>query len=199
MKTVQLTTDGIRKHLNSTTSEQAIAEYIWNGIDAKATDIIISQITNEAGGIEEISISDNGDGISYEDLETKFGVFLDSEKIKIRQSTKRISSENHGRDGIGRLTFFIFSQDAEWHTVYERAGEKYEYTIKVSSNDLIRYPLIYEIKKVDQKIPKGTTVKFTNIKSGVISLNSVALRNYLVCEFCWMLTLQENLKISVVI
>jgi DNA topoisomerase VI subunit B len=120
MKTVQLTTDGIRKHLDSTTPEQAIAEYIWNGLDAKAGNLAVDFHTNELGSINEIIISDDGHGIAHEDIERKFGVFLDSEKIKSRNTSKRISSETHGKDGIGRLMFFSFAQRAEWRTVYQR-------------------------------------------------------------------------------
>lgn len=112
MKKVQLTTEGIKKHLASTTPAQALVEYIWNGIDAKADMVDVSFEHNEANGLSSIIVKDNGKGIPYSLLEQKFGVFLESEKLKQRQSTKRISSDIHGKDGIGRLTFFKFCHDA---------------------------------------------------------------------------------------
>lgn len=45
MKTVQLTTDGIKKHLDSTTPEQAIAEYVWNALDAQAKTVTVDLVT----------------------------------------------------------------------------------------------------------------------------------------------------------
>ena len=36
-QTVEITSAGIRKILNKYTPERAIAEYVWNGFDAKAT------------------------------------------------------------------------------------------------------------------------------------------------------------------
>lgn len=196
MKTVQLTTEGIKKHLDSTSPEQAIAEYIWNGLDAKATSINVSFSCNDAGGIEEISISDNGLGISHEEIEKKFGVFLDSEKIKLRQNTKRISSETHGKDGIGRLTFFLFSQNATWKTTYEQGGEKYFYTIKIIESDLIRYPFSAP-QKTSKNTATGTKVTFQNIRTKNIDLNSKTFFDYINSEFCWKLALQDNLNISI--
>lgn len=195
MTTVQLTTEGIQKHLGSTTPDQAIAEYIWNGLDARAKNITVSQILNEAGGVEEISIRDDGDGICHDGHEAKFGVFLDSEKIKARKSQKRTSSENHGKDGIGRLTFFVFARNAEWTTVYEKGGEKYRFVISVSAENLIHYP-ITEHEQIGRETPTGTTVKFTNINSSVINLTSERMRNFLVCEFCWKMTLDINLNLE---
>jgi C4-dicarboxylate-specific signal transduction histidine kinase len=76
MKTVQLTTQGIKKHLDGTTPEQALVEYIWNGVDAKANSISVDFVLNAAGGAEEITVTDNGGGIALEELDRKFGVFL---------------------------------------------------------------------------------------------------------------------------
>lgn len=196
MKTVQLTTDGIKKHLESTTAEQAIAEYIWNGLDAKASAIVAEFICNELGGIEEIKISDNGEGIAYEEIDRKFGVFLDSEKIKARNTSKRISSETHGKDGIGRLTFFAFAQKAEWRTVYASGDEKFAFTITVASDQLINYP--YSPKeKVSPDTPTGTVVRFMNVSLKSITPNSSTFLQFLTCEFCWRLLLQENLRIKI--
>jgi len=194
-KKVQLTTDGIKKHLFNTTPGQALSEYIWNGIDAKASLIEVHFELNPAGGIVAMHVSDNGRGIPFELLEQKFGVFMDSEKIVHRQRTKRISSETHGKDGIGRLTFFVFAQDAEWVTVYERDGKKYRYTIKISSADLVCYPS-ENPTEVDAATPTGTVVHFFNVSSQVIHPEDTELRKFLVSEFCWRLLLEKGLEIK---
>lgn len=195
MKKVQLTTEGIKKHLSSITPSQAIAEYIWNALDAKATLVNVVFGFNELGGVYSIEISDNGTGIPYENLENEFGVFLDSEKIKQRKYSKRISSETHGKDGIGRLTFFVFSQMAEWSTVYEKDSQKYQYKINVSSDDLCLYPA-KSPKEIDGKVATGTKVTFKNINGNVGAEND-ELKNFLISEFCWRLVLQDNLKITI--
>lgn len=43
--------------------KHAIAEYIWNGFDAKATRIDLFIESNKLGYISHIGIQDNGEGI----------------------------------------------------------------------------------------------------------------------------------------
>ena len=64
----QITDEGIKKHFKSTEPYKAIFEYVWNGFDAKATNVNINIIRNELGGLESISIMDDGDGIDLENM-----------------------------------------------------------------------------------------------------------------------------------
>ena len=194
MKKVKLTTEGIKKHLNSTTPAQAISEYIWNGLDAQATEIDVSYIENSMGGLDSLVVSDNGVGICSSLLDDKFGVFLESEKIKDRVVAKRTSSDMHGKDGIGRLTFFTFAQKAEWNTVYAEAGRKYSYSIGVSADDLVSYPSTAP-REVSQSVNTGTTVKFSLIDSSLVDLCGADFLNFVVAEFCWKLFLNPKLFI----
>ena len=59
---------------------EAICEYIWNGLEAHATEINIDYTLNVASGIEALAITDNGDGIVYEEITDTFGAFLTSQK-----------------------------------------------------------------------------------------------------------------------
>ncbi|MBB2950169.1 ATP-binding protein [Sphingobacterium sp. JUb56] len=61
-------------------TKHVIAEYIWNGFDAKATEVSVDIRSNALGFIESISIRDNGEGIARETLDYSFGNFLDSLK-----------------------------------------------------------------------------------------------------------------------
>ena len=73
-QTVKITSNGIRKILNKYTPERAISEYVWNGFDAKATMVKINfEFDNkEFDTIKEIRVCDNGIGICYEELASKF-------------------------------------------------------------------------------------------------------------------------------
>ena len=53
-QTVEITSAGIRKILNKYTPERAIAEYVWNGFDAKAT---VVNIDFEIDNSREFDIS----------------------------------------------------------------------------------------------------------------------------------------------
>lgn len=103
---------------------QAIAEYIWNGFDAKATHVNLYAEANELGHIQRIVIEDNGEGIPLETLNISFGNFLDSLKRKIYNAplTPGVKKEKvvflfhyspHGRPGRP----FIFTKEVFWNTV----------------------------------------------------------------------------------
>jgi len=80
MGIIHITTPGIRKALKRYGYEQAISEYVWNGFDAQASKVDIIIDANEIGHIEQICIIDNGYGIDFAKLKTKFEPFFESEK-----------------------------------------------------------------------------------------------------------------------
>jgi len=49
---------------------QAIAELIWNGLDADATDVNV-EVKSTKLGMERVTVRDNGHGISYEEAPGK--------------------------------------------------------------------------------------------------------------------------------
>jgi len=56
MKKIQITSSGIKKALKKYEYPLSISEYIWNGFDAKATQINISLTSNSIGAISELRI-----------------------------------------------------------------------------------------------------------------------------------------------
>ena len=64
MKNIQITSLGIIKALKSHNHLSSIAEYIWNGFDAKATQINIIMQSDDLGRISQLKIIDNGCGIA---------------------------------------------------------------------------------------------------------------------------------------
>ena len=137
MQEVSITTDGIQKNLKNFKPLDALCEYVWNGFDAQASCVRINLAVNEFGIINEISVTDNGVGIAYEELSTKFKPFNDSKKAE--KAKKGNHTLPHGQQGIGRLTFFSFAQKARWDTVYVKNGEKYKYYIEMEKDSLNQY------------------------------------------------------------
>ena len=104
-QTVEITSAGIRKILNKYTPERAIAEYVWNGFDAKATVVNIDfEIDNaELDTIKNIRITDNGTGICYEELPIKFKKFYESQKRIANYNPQiQISAESETKRSIFR-------------------------------------------------------------------------------------------------
>lgn len=189
---VQITSQGIKNSLKKYTALQAVSELIWNGFDAGASQVEVTIPLNILESVDSISIRDNGCGIDKDKLATKFKPFFQSEKIydpQIKHST------THGKNGVGRLTFFTFANFATWHTVYRKENTCYAYTIEVSATELQRYRSTVPAEAIHE-LP-GTTVILNNIFSNEISPSLV--REYLSLEFCWFLELNKNKNYSIII
>lgn len=142
-ESVRLDGQGIKNILSKYNYEKAIAEYIWNGFDAGAKTVRLDyKLLNGIGALESITITDDGQGIPRHFLQSKFGPFHASEKAS-KNDTKH-HSLTHGKNGVGRLTFFTFANQASWSTVYQdENGKHYEYDNKHKSSStdhhIIRY------------------------------------------------------------
>lgn len=170
---------------------QAISELIWNGFDAKATNINIIFDENELDTIEEIIVSDNGDGINFESLSSTFGRFLDSLK---RNSYQR-SSYNREKKGKGRFSFSAFAAKATWHTVYKYEDKLFEYDIIITKDSKQEYEDTN--KKVSKVKSTGTNVilkDLFNVTS--YSFSNDDFKNFLAKEFGWFLFLNRDLGYS---
>lgn len=194
-ESVEITSQGIKKFLKKYKSERAVAEYIWNGFDAHATDIHVDFKYEQAfNSITELSVSDNGDGIVFEDLPVVFKRFYESRKTTSVNEESRFS---RGKNGYGRLTFFKFADHARWITVYKKDGSLTEYSIDIDSKDLENYSTG---DLADSTLPNTQTeVIFTEICDDTLSTAWVeaVLKPYLRADFAWYLKLHPECKIYV--
>ncbi len=171
--------------------KEAICEYIWNGLEAHATEIKINYNHNIAFGIDNLSITDNGDGIIYEELEDTFGAFLASKKNLL--SLKMKSKANKGK---GRFSFMAFATSAKWTTIYNCGEELKTYDI-ILENDKKEVINCTE-PTITTKEKTGTKVEFNNIY-GLTSENMEfdVLEPVLLKEFAWFLYLFKNRNVNI--
>lgn len=181
---ILISTEGIKNSLKKYKPLNAITEYVWNGFDAKASIVDICINTNTLAGIEKITVSDNGYGIDRRNLDQKFKPFYQSEKI-YDPDTKY--SATHGKNGVGRLTFFAFANFAEWRTVYSCDDKRLSYSIKVSSTELEKYSTSEERETGEAT---GTTIIFEDFISSDLTADTIRL--HLAKEFCWFLELHRD-------
>ena len=186
---VQITSAGIKNSLKRYDPLQALGEYVWNGFDANASEVHITINLNPISGTSSIYVADNGDGIARENLDLKFKPFFQSEKI-YDPGIKH--SATHGKNGIGRLTFFTFSNFATWKTIYKKDNDKYAYQLSISATTLDDYDPSEESLTTNNV---GTTVIFTEITTTEITEDTVMA--YLIREFCWFLELNKNRAYSI--
>lgn len=192
MENIQISTSGVKKSLYKYTPIKSLVEYAWNGFDAKATLIEIRCNKNSMDSVECIEVKDNGYGISKEKLHEKFKPFYESQK-EINPDEERDKSAIHGKNGIGRLTFFKFAEKAIWTTVYENNGKKFKYNIEIESKNIQGY-IDSELVETTEQV--GTTVKFIN----TYQLDSVAeILEGVSNEFCWFLELNSKKEYEIII
>lgn len=94
----------------------ALAELIWNALDADATQVNVRFARNHLGGVEQIIIEDDGTGIGGEGhpADALFGRLGGSWKIKARRT--RHHRTLHGKAGEGRFKAFALGDRVEWAT-----------------------------------------------------------------------------------
>jgi hypothetical protein len=174
---------------------QAVAELIWNGFDAKASNVNIRFETNELAHISSFTISDNGEGINLSDLSNTFGAFLDSPK---KQTYQRTSI--HGKRGKGRFSFTNFSSKAVWRTRFLNEDNmllQYDITIHKSSKD------IYESDKntILKTGISGTDVQLYELDNSISAQSFLSdyFMEFIAQEFGWFLYLNKDKDYSITI
>lgn len=174
---------------------EALCEFIWNGFEANATTVIISYIPNVLNGIDTITISDNGDGISFDNLSDTFGAFLASQK-----NSYSLKAKTKANKGKGRFSFSAFSSMAKWNTVYKDNDEFKSFSITLT--DANKEEVEFEEPKViyDRKTT-GTEVSFFNISKSIYAsdISLEALEYCFLKEFAWFLYLNKHKSIKIIL
>lgn len=195
---VNITSDGIRSILKNYTPKLAIAEFIWNGFDAKANTVHFNYKANDLGWIEYIEIVDNGYGINFEELDVKFKTFHSSEKkaIDTEANDNKHISTTHGKNGVGRLTFFSFAHNANWSTVFQKEGHFFSGEIQISTENLNSFVPSSTQKVSDSET--STSVRFTNLQIDGELIETEVIP-FLKTEFCWFLELNKLKNYQIII
>jgi Histidine kinase-, DNA gyrase B-, and HSP90-like ATPase len=80
---------------------QALAELIWNGLDAEATKVSV-ELDNSLLGLRAIRVRDNGHGIQPQDAEEVF-IHLGGSWKRSANKSKNGKRVLHGKEGKGRF------------------------------------------------------------------------------------------------
>lgn len=109
---------------------RAIAELIWNAIDAEAWNVVVRVERDGAWeGINSIHVEDDGHGISRDEVETAFGHIGDSWKAFAEKSKNDVRGL-HGSLGEGRLRAFALGARVSWESrSCDTAGQWFEIKI----------------------------------------------------------------------
>ncbi|SFM80730.1 ATP-binding protein [Methanolobus profundi] len=206
---VIITTEGIISTLKNKYTEKtfykAIAEYIWNGFDAGATKVEVLYDMSNGGTFKLLKIIDNGHGINQSHLPHTFKPFHVSEKKKESNDDSDIMLTMHGKNGVGRFSFFTFARVATWDTVYREESSKYKYQIEIVDNKLEHFSGLEAIPE-ETNDPEGTTVVFSRFKrpprikkSKKGGSREKQMLDHLKNEFGWFMELKKPLGYKLLI
>jgi HSP90 family molecular chaperone len=111
------------KHLGLkmySTLPPAIAELISNAYDADASEVLIK--LKEGKNIpKEINITDNGDGLSYDEINDKFLVIGRNRRLdEGDQPSKKYKRKPTGKKGLGKLALFGLANTIIIRTVKDK-------------------------------------------------------------------------------
>lgn len=164
---VQVEGDHLKK-LASAKPVQAVAELIWNAVDADATRIDL-EIESDDIAMRSVTIRDNGHGIPRSEAEVVFGRLGGSWKAHgSRSKTKgRIL---HGKEGKGRFKALALGRVADWTVRYREGGKLFGYKITVLRDDLVDVR-VTEPKEVDLALGTGVEVQVTELDRTYRSLD----------------------------
>lgn len=147
---------------------KGVAEFVWNALDADATDVRVELVKNDLGGITAIRIVDNGHGIPRDRADHDFGNLGDSHK-RGAHKTRTHERAVHGKEGRGRLKFFSLARQARWKTISETDGKRLALTLTIRASNLEICDLSDSIE-TDEEV--GTSVELSPLKDTFDQLGS---------------------------
>lgn len=113
----------------------ALAELIWNALDANADNVSVKFQESKMGGIESIVVEDDGEGLPYAQAKEAFGNLGGS----LKKMTPRATMECrmfHGRYGKGRFRAFALGNTIRWHIRFKDTDGIQEYSVVGNKSSL---------------------------------------------------------------
>ncbi len=113
----------------------AVAELVWNSLDADADNVHVELERNELGGLAALTVTDDGEGMSPE----RAAQYL----VRLGGSWKRPGAVTtrgravHGSLGRGRFGVMSFASRASWRSVWQDIDEAlWESRVVIDADDL---------------------------------------------------------------
>ena len=154
--------DHLQKLASTRDYVKAVGEFVWNAVDADATEVSVDFVRNALGGLESIVVRDNGTGISKARAQHDFESLGDSWKLAANRTAIR-SRAVHGKEGQGRFRFFSLARKALWTTVFREEQNRFKLTIEIDA-DRLHTSKVKELGAAPPNTATGTTVELAPLK-----------------------------------
>jgi hypothetical protein len=146
----------------------AVAQLIWNGLDADATAIRVDFEDAPLGGTGKIIVTDNGHGIPHAEAPTLFR-YLGGSWKKHATHTKTLKRMLHGQEGRGRFKAFALGDVVDWNVTYSHDGTPMRYTISIKEREIGCVRISDEAPATDAP-QTGVRVVVSELKRNFLSL-----------------------------
>lgn len=172
---------------------QALAELIWNGLDADASEVSVSFDYNDLDSLSHVIVRDNGTGIARDKAPEYFR--------RLGGSWKRPGAATqggrflHGQEGRGRFKAFAIGDFAEWAVVYEKDGKPWVYKITMSAADIRHVSISDEAEAPGAR--RGVTLTISDPRKDFTTFVSQAGLHSLTEVFALYLADYQDIKVTV--
>jgi len=190
---VEVQSDFLEK-ITRATPVQALAEFIWNSLDADASTINVTVEENGLGVMSKIIVRDNGTGMKYEKAPEQFRSLGGSWK-RTRATTEE-GRFLHGQDGRGRFKAFALGRVAEWDVVYQNGDKLCAFVVTMSAAN-IKEVVISDEEAANAEKRKGVTLTISELHKDFRSLTSDEGVQELTEIFALYLSDYKNVSISI--
>ena len=148
----------------------AMAELIWNALDAEATEVSVEFEQNAMEGVDAIRIRDNGHGLAYDHALVAFKNLGGSWKREEAQSAHR-KRFLHGQYGKGRFRAFALGNRVEWRSAYEHERQRSCFSISGRAATLGEFELTDPVESKDTAT--GMLVEIADLPGNITLLRGV--------------------------
>ena len=147
----------------------AIAELIWNALDADAKLVSVEFQRNGINAIELIRVKDDGHGIAHTEAVKAFKSLGGSWK-KTAQRSRGEHRILHGKDGQGRYKAFALGDNVVWLSSVKEENAVVSFSVAGSKLHLRDFEISDSVAAPPAS-PTGTTVEIRDIAKNFTTLN----------------------------
>ena len=128
----------------------ALAELIWNSLDADATRVFVEfEYGDLAGGMSKITIRDNGVGFPRDKASGLFTSLGGSWKRLTRVTGD--GRQIHGQEGKGRYKAFALGRSVTWHVVHRDGQHAANFDVSLFADNLTDVAITPELPTSDDR------------------------------------------------
>lgn len=163
---------------------RAVAELIWNGLDADAHLVRVVFEDNDLAANQMVRVIDDGLGMSSLEAASAFENLGGSWKRlgngRTRGPEHRLL---HGKTGRGRFKAFALGNFVEWRSISAgTAGSRLSLTV-TGTRDALNQFRISDSEEVPLETPTGTEVRVVELRNGLRGLRGSAAGQQILEEF----------------